>query len=70
MKELGEAKKILGMEICRDRKNKTLQLSQKTYLQKIMRKFHMLDAKVENIPFAQHFKLSHAQSPTDEKNLS
>lgn len=29
----------------------------------------MLDAKVVNVPFAQHFKLSHAQSPTDEESL-
>lgn len=32
MKELGEAKKILGKEITRDKHNQTLQLSQKTYL--------------------------------------
>ena len=69
MKELGEARKILGMEIIRNRHSRILQLSQKAYLEKIMRKFQMVDAKVVNIPFAQHFKLSHAQSPTDEKIL-
>ena len=29
----------------------------------------MLDAKVVNIPFAQHFKLSHAQSLSNKENL-
>ena len=36
MKELGNARKILGMEIERDRKNDTLFLLQISYIQKVL----------------------------------
>ena len=36
MKDLGAAKKILGMKICRDRKNRTLMLSQADYVEKVL----------------------------------
>ncbi|KAH9679095.1 hypothetical protein KPL71_025975 [Citrus sinensis] len=36
MKDLGEAKKILGMEICRDRARGKVSLSQKQYLKKVL----------------------------------
>ena len=42
MKDLGPARKILGMEIMRNRKSKTLFLSQKRYLTKVLQKFGMV----------------------------
>lgn len=51
MKELGEAKKILGIEICRNKQQRKLLLSQKSYLEKLVNKFHMLDAKEVNVLF-------------------
>ena len=36
MKDLGEANKILGMEIKRDRHSKKLYLSQKEYLKRVL----------------------------------
>jgi hypothetical protein len=36
MKDLGEAKKILGMEIARDRVKGTVHLTQKQYLTKVL----------------------------------
>ena len=44
MKNLGAAKKILGIEIHRDRKADTLFLSQKTYIEKLLERFGMQDA--------------------------
>ena len=41
MKDLGEAKKILGMEIKRDRHSKKLYLSQKEYLKRVQKQFGM-----------------------------
>ena len=35
MKDLGAEKQILGMKICRDRKNITLTLSQADYVEKV-----------------------------------
>ena len=52
VKELGEAKKILGIKISRNKQQRKLILSQKSYLEKLVKKFHMLDAKEMNVPFA------------------
>jgi len=72
MKELGEVKKILGMEISRDKHHRKIYLSQRSYLAKLLARFDMSDAKAVKVPFASHFKLSSGQSPKDEdksKNL-
>jgi hypothetical protein len=41
MKDLGVAKKILGMRITRDRKNHKLTLSQGEYIEKVLERFRM-----------------------------
>jgi hypothetical protein len=41
MKDLGETSFILGIEIHRDKKKRVLRLSQKAYLEKILKKFSM-----------------------------
>eukprot|EP00253_Pinus_taeda_P003747 PITA_03747 len=58
MKDLGAAKQILGMRITRDRKNRKLTLSQNEYIQKVLKRFNMHNAKPVSTPFASHFKLS------------
>lgn len=63
MKDFGAARKILGVEISRDRSKGILTLSQKGYIQKVLEKFHMKEAKIVSTPTASHFKLSSAQSP-------
>ena len=63
MKDLGPSKKILGMEIQRDRKNRKLYLSQEKYLKKVLQWFGMENSKLERIPLGAHFKLSTNQSP-------
>lgn len=45
MKDLGAAKKTLGIEILRDRKADILHLNQKGYIEKVLYKFNMLNAK-------------------------
>jgi hypothetical protein len=71
MKDLGEARKILGIEIVRDRNEKKLYLSQEKYVEKVLRRFSMDKAKAVSIPLASHFKLSHKLCPsTDEEKLS
>ena len=68
MKDLGSAKKILGMKITRDRSKKLLWLSQESYVEKLLKRFNMHKAKPVNTPLAGHFKLSMKQSPTSEKD--
>ncbi|KAJ9567521.1 hypothetical protein OSB04_003487 [Centaurea solstitialis] len=70
MKDLGAAKKMLGMEIVRDRKARKLYLSQEGYVQKVLRRFGMSEAKSVNTPFAPHFKLSSALSPSTQADVA
>ncbi|KAG8498115.1 hypothetical protein CXB51_006865 [Gossypium anomalum] len=70
MKDLGPAKKILGMEILRDRKASKLYLSQKGYIEKVLCRFNMQSAKPVSTPLAAHFRLSSALSPHQMMRLS
>ena len=58
MKELSEARKILGMEISRDQQHRKIYLSQKSYIEKLLSRYGMADSKPVSVPFAPHFKLS------------
>lgn len=60
MKDLGVAKKILGIEITRDRKSGLLFLSQYNYINKVLQRFNMHDSKPVSTSIAPHFKLSAA----------
>ena len=58
MKDLGAAKKILGMEIHSYRKAGKLYLSQSQYLEKVFNRFNMGNYKAVSTSFAAHFRLS------------
>ena len=65
MKDLGEAKKVLGMEIELDRRSGKVSLTQEGYLQKILQRFNINDdTKSLSTPLASHFKLKATISPT------
>ena len=66
MKELGESKRILGIDITRERTKKFLTIDQSNYCYKVLKRFNMLDAKQVVIPLAQHFQLSAANGPNPE----
>lgn len=57
MKDLGDAKKILGMEISRDRSKGNLTISQEGYLLKVLDTFKMDQSKPVSTPLGVHFKL-------------
>jgi len=57
MKDLGEAKKILNMEIHKDYNVGKLYLSQKKYLEKLLYRFNISDCKLVSTSLAAHFKL-------------
>ena len=67
MKDLGQAQQILGMRIIRDIKNKRLWLSQERYIEKVLNRFNMKDAKPVGTPLATHFKLSIDLCPCNDK---
>ncbi|KAJ4712638.1 Retrovirus-related Pol polyprotein from transposon TNT 1-94 [Melia azedarach] len=69
MKDLGAARKILGMEIYRDRSKKKLFLSQKGYIQKILSRFGMSTAKpIDTLSAANaHLSIAFAPKSVEEK---
>ena len=52
MKDLGAAKRILGIEIKWDRKRKLLYLSQELYLRKVLERFGMSNSKHVTTPMS------------------
>ena len=69
MKDLGPAQQILGMKIVRDRKVKRVWLSQQKYVEQVIRRFNMGDAKPVKTPLANHFKLSKSSCPSSKKEI-
>jgi ATP-binding cassette subfamily B (MDR/TAP) protein 1 len=67
MKDLGLAKQILGMKISRDRSKKLLWLSQERYIEKVLERFNMKDARSVTSPLAGHHKLSSEQCPSSKE---
>ena len=67
MKDLVAAKQILGMRIKRDTNSRTLLLSQDKYINKVLSRFNMQNAKVVSTPLGVHFRLSKEQSPKTEE---
>jgi len=68
MKDLSEAKKVLGMEVERDRRSGKVSLTQKGYLQKVLQRFNINgDRKSVSTPLTPHSKLKATMSPTTVK---
>ena len=67
MKDLGPTKKILGMQITRDKQKGLLQLSQAKYINHILQRFNMRNVKLFGTPLASHFHLSKDQSTETEE---
>ena len=64
MKDFSEATYILGIKIYRDRSRRLIGLSQSTYLDEVLKKFKMDQAKKGFLPVLQGVKLSQSQRPT------
>ncbi|KAE8705387.1 hypothetical protein F3Y22_tig00110429pilonHSYRG00978 [Hibiscus syriacus] len=67
MKDLGAAKQILGMRIKRDTNSGTLMLSQAEYINKVLSRLNIQDAKPVSTHLGVHFRLSKEQSPKTEE---
>ena len=63
MKNLGEASYILGIQIIRDRMNKLLELSQASYIDKVLAQFSLQDSKKGLLPTRNGIILSKEQCP-------
>ena len=58
MTDMGEASYVLGVKIFRDRSKRLLALSQKTYIQKMLRRYHMHDCKPMDTSIEKNLSLS------------
>lgn len=67
MKDLGKAKKTLGMENVKDRTKDKQLLSRKCYLEKVFIRFSMENSKAVGVCLASHFKLSMLWCPEIEE---
>lgn len=70
MKDLGEAAYILGIRIYRDRSRRLIGLSQSTYVDKVLKRFNMNDAKKGFLPMSHGITLSKTQSPSTSDEQS
>ncbi|KAH9705191.1 hypothetical protein KPL70_011781 [Citrus sinensis] len=66
---LGEASYIPGIKLLRDRKNKTLALSQAVYIDKILARFSMENSKTCLLPFRHGITFSKDQSPKTSEEI-
>jgi hypothetical protein len=71
MKDLNEIYWLLNIKIKRDRKAKTISLSQNTYIEKILKHFNLQEAKAIAMPIDPNMKMSKdqcASSKEEEKD--
>jgi hypothetical protein len=70
MKDLGEASFVLGIKIHRDRRKKVLGLSQKAYLEKVLKKFSMHACNPTPAPIVKGDKYGSFQNPRNQYEIN
>ncbi|TYK00851.1 gag/pol protein [Cucumis melo var. makuwa] len=63
LKDLGNAQYVLGIQIVRNRKNKTLAMSQTSYIDKMLSRYKMQNSKKGLLPYRYGIHLSKEQCP-------
>ncbi|KAA0048455.1 gag/pol protein [Cucumis melo var. makuwa] len=63
MKDLGDAQYVLGIQIVRNRKNRTLAMSQASYIDKMLSRYKMQNSKKGLLPYRYGIYLSKEQCP-------
>ena len=66
MKDLGDASYVLGIEIHRDRAQGVLGLSQKAYIEKMLKRYNMDKCNTSPVPIQMGDKFSQAQCPKND----
>src|SRR6266481_4858776 len=69
MTDLGEMKKILGIQVIRDRKAGTLKIMQGAYIDKILVRFNMAKANPVSTPLPKNIKLDDIQAQTEDPSM-
>ena len=63
MKDFGEVHYCLGLQVIRNRENKTIHLSQQKYIENILERFNMKNCKPSFTPMEAYVKLSRDMCP-------
>ena len=63
MKDMGEASYVLGVKIVRDCAKRLLGLSQKTYIKRMLERYHMQDSKPMDTSIDKSLNLSRDMCP-------
>jgi hypothetical protein len=64
IKDLGELRHILGIQVTHDRGARTIMLNQTRYICNVLARFGMSECKPASTPLAVGARLMHSQSPT------
>lgn len=67
--DLGEPELLLGLKITRDRKKRTITISQTHYIDSLLEKFGMTDANPASTPLAYSTTLSKQMSPKTQEEI-
>jgi transposase InsO family protein len=67
---IGDAEFILGLQITRDRINRTIQLSQTSYINEIVRRFGLQDANAVSTPLPTSTRLTRDMSPQTSQEIA
>jgi hypothetical protein len=70
MKDLGEARFVLGIEIHRDRLKRVLELSQKIYIEKVLNKFNMHKCSASPAPIVKCDRYGEFQCPNNQYEIN
>jgi len=69
MKDLGEVKTYLGINIKHDRNRNEITLDQREYIESLARKYDIIDSKSHHTPMEQNLKLEPAPSEKYNKQF-
>jgi hypothetical protein len=69
MKDLGDASYVLGIEIHLDRTKSVLGLSQRTYIEKILKRYNMHNCSGQPAPVVKGDKLGTFQGPRNQLKI-
>ena len=70
MKDLGPARKILGMEIERDHARRRLYLLQEKYIENVLQRYRLASTHPVTSPLGAHFKLSKVDCPSTDEDCA
>ena len=68
--DLGELHWILGIEVKRIRENQSIHLSQKSYIESMLRRYGFEDLKPVSLPMETSVRLTSAQSPSTTQEIA